>query len=49
MKPYNRNSTHVECEDTSDTSINSRNWKNLIIIQTVPEQHAGKARNQLNT
>jgi hypothetical protein len=35
---------NVEIE--SDTSNNTKKWNQLRIIQTVPEQRTGKARNQ---
>ena len=38
------NSAHVECEIKSDASNNRGNWNHLKIIQTVPQQHTGKAR-----
>jgi len=38
------NSARVECEIKSDTSNNRGNWNHLKIIQTVPQQHTGKAR-----
>jgi hypothetical protein len=33
----------------SDASNNRGNWNHLKIIQTIPEQHTGKARNQGHT
>ena len=40
----------MECESKSDTNNNNRgNWNHLKIIQTVPEQHTGRARNQGTT
>jgi len=33
-------------ETESDTSNNREKWNHLRIIQTVPEQRTGKARNQ---
>ena len=44
-----RNSAHVEYESKSDTNNNMGNWNHLKIIQTVSEQHTGKARNQGTT
>ena len=35
----------VQCETKSDTSNNSGNWNHFKIIQTIPEQHTGEARN----
>jgi len=32
-----RNSAHVECESTSDTSNNRGDWNRLKITETVPE------------
>jgi len=46
---YNRNSTRVECENKSDTGNKRDNWNHLSIIQTLPEQHTGKAQNQETT
>ena len=48
-KKINRNSARVKCESKSDTSNNMRDWNHLKITQTIPEQHAGKARNQGST
>ena len=45
----NRNSARVKCESKSDTSNNMRDLNHLQITQTIPEQHAGKARNQGST
>jgi len=42
---YNRNSSHVECENKNYTGNKRGNWNHLSIIQTLPEQHTGKARN----
>jgi len=42
---YNRNSAHVKCENKIDTSNKRDNWNHLSIIQTLLEQHTGKARN----
>jgi hypothetical protein len=39
----------VECINKSDTSNNKGNWNHLKIIQKIPEQHTGKARNQGTT
>jgi len=39
----------VECENKSDTGNNRDNWNHLSIIQTLPEQHTGKERNQGTT
>jgi hypothetical protein len=38
-------SARVECKSTSDTGNNRGNWNHFKIIQTIPEQHTGKARN----
>ena len=38
-------SARVECESKSDTGNNRGNWYHFQIIQTIPEQHTGKARN----
>ena len=35
--------THVECESKSDTGNSRGDWDHLKMIQTVPEQHSGKA------
>ena len=43
---YNRNSTHVECEEKSGTSNNSSNCNHLKPTQTTPEQLDRKARDQ---
>jgi len=39
----------VEYENKSDTGNNRGNWNHLSVIQTLPEQHIGKARNQGTT
>ena len=44
--PCNRNRVHVECKNKSDASNNRGNWNRFRNIQTIPEQHRGKARNQ---
>jgi len=36
----------VECENKSGTGDNKDKWNHLNIIQTLPEQHTWKARNQ---
>jgi len=41
-KTYNTNSAHVECESERDTS-NMGQLEPVQIIQTIPEQHTGKA------
>jgi hypothetical protein len=43
---HNRNTAHVERKNKCDTSKNRGNWNHLKIIQKIPEQHSGKARNQ---
>jgi hypothetical protein len=48
-KPYNRNTAHVECKNKCDTSNNRGNWNHFKIIQKIPEQRTGKARNQGTT
>jgi hypothetical protein len=35
-----------ECESECDTSNNRSNWNHLKILQKIPEQNTGKARNQ---
>ena len=49
LRPYNRNTAHVECTNKSDTSNNRGNWNHFKIIQKVPEQHRGKAQNKGTT
>jgi hypothetical protein len=44
----NRNSTHVECENKSDTGNNMGEWNHFKITQTIPEQHTRNARNLRN-
>jgi len=39
----------MECKNKNDTSHNRGEWNHLSIIQTVPEEHTGKARNQGTT
>ena len=39
----------MECKNKCDTSNNRGNWNHLKIIEKIPEQHAGKARNQGTT
>ena len=38
-------SARVECESKSDTGDKRGNWNYFKIIQAIPEQHTGKARN----
>jgi hypothetical protein len=38
---------HVEFTNKSDTSYNMGNWNHFKVIHKIPEQHAGKVRNQL--
>jgi hypothetical protein len=45
-RPYSRNTAHVKCEDKCDTSNNRDNCNHLRIIQKIPEQRTGKARNR---
>jgi hypothetical protein len=45
----NRNTGHVECKNKTDTTNNRGSWNHFRIIQKIPEQHAGKARNQGTT
>jgi len=46
MNTLHRNSADVERENKSDTGNNRGDWKHLKLIQTIPEQHSGKRRNQ---
>jgi hypothetical protein len=39
----------VECKNKGDTSNKNGNWNHLKIIQKIPVQHNGKARNQGTT
>jgi hypothetical protein len=39
----------VERKNKCDTSNNRGNWNHLKIIQKIPEQHIGKARNEVTT
>jgi len=39
----------VKCKSKRDSGDNKGNWKNIKIIQKVPEQHSWKARNQVTT
>jgi hypothetical protein len=41
--PYNRNATHMECKNKSDTSNNRGKWHYLKIIQKISVKHMGKA------
>ena len=43
QQTYNRNTAYVECKSKSDA-----NWNHLQIVQKIPQQHTGKARNQKN-
>jgi len=43
--PYNRNTTHVECKNESDTSNNRGKWNYLKIIQKISVKYTGKAQN----
>ena len=45
----NRNTAHVEYKNKNDTSNNGVYWNHLRIIQKIPEQHTGEARNQGTT
>jgi hypothetical protein len=47
--PYKGNTTHVECKTQSDTSNNRGKRNHLKIIQKMPEQRIGKARNKGTT
>jgi hypothetical protein len=49
QRPYNRSTTHVECKNKCDTNNNRGNWNHLKIIQKIPEQRTGKARNEVTT
>jgi len=44
-KILNRSSAHVECK----TRNNTGDWNDINIIQTIPDQHTAKARNQGTT
>jgi len=48
-KNIHRNSACVESESKSNSRNNMREWNHLKISQTLPEKHAGKARNQEST
>ena len=48
ITPRNRNSAHVECRSKRDTR-NNRATNHLRIIQAVPGQQSGKARNHGTT
>jgi len=39
----------MECKNKNGNCHNWGDWNHLSIIQTVPEEHAGKARNQGTT
>ena len=39
----------MKCESNSDTGNKRGDWNHFIIIQTVPEQRTGKARNKGTT
>ena len=45
-RPYIINSAQVACESKSDPSNTRGNRNHLKVIQTIPEQHTGKSRNQ---
>jgi hypothetical protein len=45
-RPYNINSAQVECESKSDTSNSTGKQTHRKTIQTMHQQHTGKARNQ---
>jgi len=50
QQQYNINTAHVELKrNKSDVRNNRGNWNHLKITQTIPEQHTGKARNQVTT
>jgi hypothetical protein len=40
---------HVECENKGNAGNNRGDWNHFKITQTIPEQYAGKARNQVTT
>ena len=43
LRPYNRNTAHVECKNEGDTSINRGDWNYFKVIQKIREQHTRKA------
>ena len=43
LRPYSRNSVHVECESRSDTGNRRGNWNHPKLIKTMSEQHTEKA------
>ena len=45
IRPYSRNTAHVERRNRCDISNNKGNCNHLKIIQKIPEQHIRKARN----
>ena len=46
QRPYKMNIAHLGCKNESDTSNDRGNLNHLKIIQKMPEQRTGKARNQ---
>ena len=42
---YSSNTVFVECKNKRDINNNSASWNRLRLIQEIPEQHIGKARN----
>jgi hypothetical protein len=45
LRPYNRNTVHVEWGNKNVIPVLTGNWNHLRIIQKIPEQHTRKAWN----
>ena len=43
QRPYNRNTTHVECKNKGDTSNNRGDWDYFRVIQKISEQNTRKS------
>jgi len=42
LRPYNRNTAHVECKNKGDTSNNRGDWDYFKVIQKIREEHTRK-------
>ena len=49
LRPYKRNTSHVECTNKSDISNNRGNWNHFKIIHKITEKYTEKAQNKGTT
>jgi len=42
IRPYNRNTAHVECKNKGDTSNNGGDWEYFRVVQKTRKQHTGE-------